>query len=153
MLPKTSTKVSDHTPDHVNQAIMEETRNNIKKYSKNGKDTIEKRLKELDREWDIERVLETNVALIGLIGLGSGVLVNEMFYLLSALVSFFLLQHALQGWCLPVSFFRRRGIRTMKEIHGEKFALKSLRGDFETVCGREGYKLADPDSAFEIMME
>ena len=42
----------------------------------------------------------------------------------------FLLQHAIQGWCRPVPFFRKRGARTMREIDEERFALKALRGDF-----------------------
>ena len=45
-------------------------------------------------------------------------------------MSFFLLQHAVQGWCPPVPFFRRRGVRTAREIEIERYALKALRGDF-----------------------
>src|SRR3954471_19127459 len=45
-------------------------------------------------------------------------------------VTAFLLQHAVQGWCPPVPFFRKRGVRTMLEIDEERFALKALRGDF-----------------------
>jgi hypothetical protein len=47
-----------------------------------------------------------------------------------AVVTTFLLQHALQGWCPPVPFFRKRGVRTMREIDTERYALKALRGDF-----------------------
>jgi hypothetical protein len=45
----------------------------------------------------------------------------------------FLLQHALQGWCPPVPFFRSRGVRTAREIDQERYALKALRGDFAKV--------------------
>lgn len=153
MLPHTTTRVSEHTPYHVNQKILEQIKSNIKKYSEDGSEIIDSRINELDREWDIERVLEANAAIIVLIGLGLGVFVHSLFYLVPALVAGFLLQHALQGWCPPVSFFRRRGIRTMKEIHAEKYALKALRGDFEPVCGREGYRMADPERAFQIAIE
>jgi len=44
-----------------------------------------------------------------------------------------LLQHAVQGWCPPVTYFRRRGVRTGEEIAEERFALKALRGDFRNV--------------------
>ena len=153
MLPSTATRVSEHTPDHINQRIQEKTKSNIKKYSENGADNINRRIEELGHEWDIERVLEANASTIILIGLGLGAFLNSWFYIVPALVAGFLLQHALQGWCPPVTFFRRRGIRTMQEIHGEKYALKLLRGDFEPLCGRKGYNLADPEKAFQIVIE
>jgi hypothetical protein len=49
---------------------------------------------------------------------------------LSGAVLGFLLQHATQGWCPPVSVLRRRGVRTRREIEAERYALKALRGDF-----------------------
>jgi hypothetical protein len=45
-------------------------------------------------------------------------------------VALFLLQHGLQGWCPPLALFRRRGVRTRREIDLERYALKALRGDF-----------------------
>ena len=38
-----------------------------------------------------------------------------------------------QGWCPPISFFRRRGFRMASEIDCERYALKALRGDFRNV--------------------
>lgn len=43
----------------------------------------------------------------------------------------FLFQHAVQGWCPPVSLLRRLGFRTSSEIDAERYALKALRGDFK----------------------
>jgi hypothetical protein len=94
---------------------------------------IDARLAELDREWDIERVLEANAAAIALGGLLVGVFRNRAFLALPLAVAAFLLQHALQGWCPPVPFFRRRGFRTAAEIASERATLKSLRGDFAAV--------------------
>jgi hypothetical protein len=45
-------------------------------------------------------------------------------------VQSFFMQHIIQGWCPPLSFFRKRGIRTQSEISQERYALKALRGDF-----------------------
>ena len=42
------------------------------------------------------------------------------------------MQHALQGWCPTVPEFRRIGVRTAKEINREKYALKAMRGDFDS---------------------
>lgn len=93
-------------------------------------DEIDRRLRELDAEWDIERVLETNASSLALLGLTLGATVNRKFFLMPALVMGFLLQHALQGWCPPVPLFRRLGIRTQSEIELERHALKALRGDY-----------------------
>jgi hypothetical protein len=47
------------------------------------------------------------------------------------MVTGFLLQHAIQGWCPPVPILRRLGFRTADEINRERYALKALRGDFK----------------------
>jgi hypothetical protein len=91
---------------------------------------ISARIAELEREWDIERVLEANAATVALIGLALGATVNRRWFALPAVVAGFLLQHALQGWCPPLPIFRRFGVRSAAEIHEEIVALKALRGDF-----------------------
>jgi hypothetical protein len=78
----------------------------------------------------MERVLETNASALALGGLLLGLFVNRKFFVIPFFVLTFLLQHATQGWCPPVPMFRRRGIRTRKEIDTEKFAIKALREDF-----------------------
>lgn len=94
---------------------------------------INRRIDELDREWDIERALETNAATVSLLSLILARMHNRKWMWLSTGVAAFLLQHALQGWCPPVSLFRRLGIRTQGEIDREKYILKALRGDFKAV--------------------
>ena len=84
---------------------------------------IDRRLEELDREWDIERALEANAAIILLIGMALGRLMNRRWYFLPTAVATFLLQHAVQGWCPPVGLFRRLGVRTEREIDEERNAL------------------------------
>jgi hypothetical protein len=96
-----------------------------------GTGRIDARLRELEHEWDIERTLEANASVVALIGLGLGAFVHRRFYLLPAVVAGFLLQHATQGWCPPLAVFRRRGVRTAREIDEERYALKALRGDFQ----------------------
>jgi hypothetical protein len=130
MLPATTTRVRENTPARSNEAIRRQTEVNVAHYAAAGPEAIDRRLAELDREWDIERLLEANAASVSLVGLGLGTWVDRRFYLLPALVAGFLLQHALQGWCPPVPLFRRLGFRTASEIEQERYALKSLRGDF-----------------------
>ena len=81
----------------------------------------------------MERTLEANAAAIALAGTVLGAAVDRRFLVLPAFVAGFLLQHALQGWCPPVRFFRRRGVRTAREIAHERNALKALRGDYHDV--------------------
>lgn len=84
------------------------------------------RIGELDREWDIERVLELNASSLALTGLVLGATVNKKWLAVPAIVLPFLLQHALQGWCPPLPLLRRLGLRTQGEIDREKYALKEL---------------------------
>ena len=133
MIPATAERVPQNTAEEINQRIQRETAEHIAAIVARGRTAIDERLRELDREWDMERTLETNAASLALFGLGMGAFVDRRWFALPALVCGFLLQHALQGWCPPVPIFRRRGVRTMREIDEERFALKALRGDFRSL--------------------
>ena len=130
MLPATTYRVARQTPDHINERIRRQTEDNVARYSSAGPDAVRKRLLELDHEWDMERSLQANAAGVSLIGLGLGAFVNKKWFALPMFVAVFLMQHALHGWCPPVPVLRRLGIRTAAEIEWERYALKSLRGDF-----------------------
>lgn len=130
MLPSTADRVPNNTSNVVNQQIRRQTERNVAHYAAAGNWAIDRRLQELDREWDMERILEANAATVSLVGLTLGAAVNRKWFALPAVVSGFLLQHALQGWCPPLPIFRRLGVRTATEINEERMALKALRGDF-----------------------
>ena len=134
MLPATTRRVADHTDPHINETIRLNTELKIVQAIAAGPEGIERRLAELDREWDIERALEANAASISLVGFALGTFVNRGFFVLPAVVAGFLLQHALQGWCPPMPVLRRLGMRTQTEIEEERYALKLLRGDFKEVA-------------------
>ncbi|MGE5622079.1 MAG: hypothetical protein ACM3WS_02855 [Bacillota bacterium] len=119
-------RVRRSTPDPVNQRIDRLTDDNIAYYRSAGRAEILGRMHELDREWDIERVLEVNASTLALTGLALGTTVNRKWLLLTGGVLAFLLQHGLQGWCPPLPLLRRLGVRTRDEIAREKFALQSL---------------------------
>jgi hypothetical protein len=126
MIPSTVDRVPLNTAESVNEEIRRRTDESVAHHKAAGSAAIRRRLRELDEEWDIERVLEANAASVSLIGLGLGAFVNRRFYALPALVAGFLLQHAVQGWCPPLPILRRMGIRTQAEIDRERTALKSL---------------------------
>ena len=130
ILPSTHARVRKHSSPEANARIREDALQRLKEYEHAGASRISARIAELEREWDIERVLEANAATVALIGLALGAGVNRRWFALPAVVAGFLLQHALQGWCPPLPVFRRLGIRTAVEIHEEIVALKTMRGDF-----------------------
>lgn len=135
MLPSTVDRVPTHTAEKVNAWIRSQTEASIAHHARAGNVAIERRLKELDEEWDIERTLEANAATVSLIGLTLGATVDRRWFVFPAIVAGFLLQHAMQGWCPPLPIFRRLGVRTASEIDYERYALKALRGDFKHVNG------------------
>ena len=120
--------------ERVDRTIEE----NVRFYATQPRDVLDRRIAELDNEWSMERVLETNAATLALTGAFLGLIGGKKWFLLSATVMGFLFQHAVQGWCPPVPMMRRLGIRTRGEIDREKYALKALRGDFENIKAEAG---------------
>lgn len=133
MFASTIARVPDHTDPAVNQQIRNSTWQHINQYAAGGPETIAKRLKKLDREWDIERMLEATSSLLALFGLALSIFITHWFLVIPVVVVSLLLTHAINGWCPPMPFFRRLGFRTQSEIDVEKYALKALRGDFRDI--------------------
>lgn len=119
-------RVRRHTAEHVNEEIDRTTNINILHYSNDDRADIIRRINELDVEWDVERALEVNASALVFTGTLLGMTINRKWLALPAIVSFFLLQHGVQGWCLPLPALRRLGFRTRGEIDREKYALKAL---------------------------
>ena len=68
MIPSTTERVPKHTMECVNDQIRKRTEENIRAAAAGGSQAIDRRIAELDREWDIERTLETNAAVASLLG-------------------------------------------------------------------------------------
>jgi hypothetical protein len=153
MIPGTPERVPRNTAEEVNQHIQRQTTESVAAIVARGRSAIDQRLRELDHEWDMERTLEANAASVALFGLGLGAFVDRRWFALPAVVCGFLLQHAIQGWCPPVPVFRRRGVRTMREIDEERFALKALRGDFQGLRAADDFNGhgADVSQALEAV--
>lgn len=130
MIPSTVDRVPNQTSDKINEQIRRQTWRSLTHYGSAGPEAIDRRLAQLDQEWDIERTLETNASIALLLGVTLGTFVDKRFFALPAVVGGFLLQHAIQGWCPPLPVFRRLGFRTQAEIEQERYALKAMRGDF-----------------------
>jgi hypothetical protein len=128
-LPRSTHRVHDHTSARVNGEIAAKTRRDVARVARLGPHAIERRILELEREWDIERALETGASLNVMLGLMLGAFVHKRFFAWSGVVAMFLLMHATQGWCPPVPVLRRLGFRTPAEIEEEINALRLIRGD------------------------
>ena len=141
-------RVRAQTAAHINDEIDRQTKRRLLRASGAPPAAISRLIDDLDEEWDIERWLETNASLLALSGTLLGIFVNKKFLAIPCLVLPFLLQHAIQGWCPPVPLFRRKGIRTRREIDVEKYSLKALRGDFAEVK-RNGAPIEEAQAAWK----
>lgn len=126
-MPSTRQRVPTHTSASVNEQIRRRTEKSVEFYGAHPGE-ISRRLKELDKEWDIERVIEANAAVLAFAGVTLGATRDRRWLTLPAFVSAFLFQHAVQGWCPPVPILRRLGFRTVYEIEEERRALLAVRG-------------------------
>lgn len=136
-VPATSERVEAHTSPHVNERIRQETERCVQHYAAHP-ELIDGRLRELDMEWNVERVLEANAATLAFTGAVLAVTQDRRWIALPGVVSAFLLQHAIQGWCPPLPILRRLGFRTPREIEVERNALKALRGDYAKAASEDG---------------
>lgn len=116
-------RVRRHTPPQLNARIDQETELSVREHLAAGPEAVQRRLDELDREWDIERVLGTMAPALILKGLAMSMLHDRRWLVLSGAVAGFLLQHGVQGWCPPIPLLRRLGVRTRGEIERERYAL------------------------------
>lgn len=127
----TADRVRQKTDACVNVQIDRRTLENVARFAALGSEAVDARLHDLEREWDIERILQANAAGVSIVGLVLGAATrNRRWFLLPTAVAGFLLMHAIDGWCPPVPVLRRLGFRTQREIDDERTALKALRGDF-----------------------
>lgn len=151
MIPTTAERVPRHTAEHINERIRRQTDERVARCAASGREAIDRRLADLDHEWDIERMLEANAASVSLIGLTLGATVHRKWFIFPAVVAGFLLQHAVQGWCPPVPLLRRLGFRTQSEIDDERYALKLLRGDFRNLSSSDGKDLGNVNRALKAV--
>lgn len=121
--------VRAHSAESANAAIDSDMTNTVAQMAARPA-AIAGRIEKLEREWDVERILEMNASTLAFAGLLLGVFVHPYWLFLPGIVLPFLFLHAVQGWCPPLPVLRYFKVRTRKELDIEKFALKALRGDF-----------------------
>lgn len=133
ILPESTCRVKSCTSNKSNRKIRQKTIEYLKRLDINDKALLTERIKELNNEWDTERVLETYSGLVILISTFLAISVSIYWIVAVVIVSFCLSQHALMGWCPPLPLIRHLGIRSPEEIEIEKFIIKAWRGDFNNI--------------------
>jgi hypothetical protein len=96
-----------------------------------GPQAISERLVQLDREWSAGRMTKATLGVLVVAGLALAALAGPWWLILPALGGFFLLQYLFSRTSWLGVTFRELGFRSGAEIDQEKFALRTLRGDFK----------------------
>jgi hypothetical protein len=151
--PLETSRVRRSSSPSANAIIDAALEQHIESYQNAPRHVLTERIMDLEREWSIERWLETSASTLALTGMALAMTGRRKGLWLSTTVLSFLLMHGATGWCPPLPMLRRAGIRTRGEIDIEKFALKYLRGDFErlTAASREGR--LTPHLLLEVLRE
>jgi hypothetical protein len=126
MIAPTAQRVEAQTKPEILEHIHREIERHIT-YFRHHPGEIQDRLAELDREWNIERMLETQLGSMALLGtIMSLITRNKWWLILTGVPASFMLMHAIQGWCPPLPLLRSLGVRTAREIEEERCALKTM---------------------------
>src|SRR5690606_2420218 len=108
--------VRSRTAEAVLRRIDGGTESRLKELAAAGPEGIGRRLRELDREWDVDRVITAEAAVTGLTGLALGTAVDRRFLGIPAFVGGMLVAYALRGRYPLLPVLRGAGIRTPREI-------------------------------------
>ena len=68
MFPETATRVEKHTASHLNRRFRQDFDKEVAYYKRQPPEYIGERLHELNQEWDVERTLQTNFAVLSIVG-------------------------------------------------------------------------------------
>ncbi|MEJ7930820.1 hypothetical protein WG922_12640 [Ramlibacter sp. AN1015] len=122
-----------HTARSVLRRIDDDTVGHLMEVAQKP-ETASRRLEALDREWDMDRTIEAEAAAMGLMGLALGAFVRPAFLAMPATVGAAVFLFGTRGIYPLLPIFRRLGVRTALEIERERYAVKALRGDFDSMA-------------------
>jgi hypothetical protein len=112
--------------EKVKENVAGRTPGNLVHYANETESVIRQRIEALDREWDMDRMLQLNASLLTIAGVALGSRVNKNWFWLPGIVASFLALYAVKGWCPPVPVLKAAGVRTRKEIDKEKYGLMEI---------------------------
>lgn len=116
---ETFDKVRQMTPRSVNEKIDRQMLQRVEEISAQGPEAIKGRLQELEKEWDLDKVLMLNFSVLVFAQLLAAR--KDKRWLWGPIIQTpFMAMHAVLGWCPPSLWFRPMGFRTDKEIQSER---------------------------------
>src|SRR4051795_11968935 len=89
----TSKRVEESTAPAIREHIHRNSEASLTRAAAD-QQSMEHRLRELDQEWDIERALQTNFAIVNLVSITLGALVARSWFLLPGVAAGFMAKHA-----------------------------------------------------------
>jgi hypothetical protein len=89
MFPSTADRVRENTAESVNDQIESDTDQRVARLARASRYEIDQRLAELDKEWDIERYLETMAPTFTLLGTFLGLTRSRKFFVIPIVVQAF----------------------------------------------------------------
>lgn len=95
-----------------------------------GPAAIEDRLRQLDWEWTAGRMTKATLGVVILVGFALTALLGPWWLILPAATAVFLLQYLFTRTSWLGKVFQEMGYRNGAEVEHEKFALRTIRGDF-----------------------
>jgi hypothetical protein len=119
-------RVRQRTADRIRARLDQRMLARLRRETAADPRRLARRMRELDRQWNVERILEGTAAAVALTGVGLGFTVDRRFFALPAVVLALSLQQAATGWCAPAVMLRRFGLHTRRELDTEKHALQQL---------------------------
>ena len=128
-----SDPVRRYSSDNQLRRIDARLEQSVRYYADKPAHVIDARIRELRREWSVERYLQLNAAAVGLTSAALAVSHDRRWGWVTCTALGFFLLHALDGFDPPLPILRQRGVRSRAEIDREIYALKALRGDFDDV--------------------
>jgi hypothetical protein len=125
-------RVRARTAPRVRARIDRRTEASIARHGRRPRSEIARRIEQLDAEWDVDRALMANLAIVGGLAFAAGIARMRGTGRWNGALTFFSVQlgflawHSVFGWCPPLPVFRRLGFRTQREILAEREALEHL---------------------------
>ena len=139
---KTTFLVAENSPASVNDCLREQAEKSVARYQNANAEQIELSLAQLNREWDVERLIEAESAMMILLGLLIGANFGRKWLVLPLFSTAMLIVHNTEEYSpLFLSFYQRIGFRSTNEIARRTLCSQSLGGAIPTIeNGAEGDK-------------
>lgn len=126
------------------QGIEQRLERTVRFYAAQPPELIDARIQGLKCEWSIERYLQVNISVVTFLTAFKALMRRRGWAIITCTALGFFLYHALRGFDPPIPLLRKLGVRTRRELDREIYALKALRGDFNTLNQQQPHEFVVP---------